>query len=84
MQLIAESVFETDGADAIYLSLKPELETPVTDRSSISLEPKGSRLTLRVISYDIISMRSTLNTWLRLIQVASEVYDCSMDAKHSL
>ncbi len=84
MQLRAESVFETDGADAIYLSLKPELETPVTDRSSISLESHGSKLVLKVIAYDFISMRSTLNTWLRLIQVACEVYDCSMDAKNSL
>jgi len=77
--LIAESVFETDGADPIYLSLRPELETPVTDRSSINLDSDGSRLILKVIAFDIISMRSTLNTWLRLIQVASEVYDCSMD-----
>jgi len=77
--LIAESVFETDGADPIDLSLRPELETPVTDRSSINLDSDGSRLILKVIAFDIISMRSTLNTWLRLIQVASEVYDCSMD-----
>lgn len=81
MQLRAESVFVTDGADAIYLSLEPELETPVTDRSSISLESYDSKLVLKIIAHDIISMRSTLNTWLRLIQVACEVYDCSMDAQ---
>ena len=80
MQLIAESVFETDNADAIYLSLKPELETPVTDRSSISLEASDSGLLLKVISEDLISMRSTLNTWLRLIQVAHDVHECSVDA----
>ncbi|WP_406659604.1 KEOPS complex subunit Pcc1 [Methanolobus sp. ZRKC3] len=78
---MAESVFETDGADVIFLSLKPELETPVTDRSSIMLEPCGSQLTLKIVSDDLVSMRSTLNTWLRLIQVAHEVYNCSMDAR---
>jgi KEOPS complex subunit Pcc1 len=84
LQLIAESVFDTDAAYAIYLSLKPELETPVTDRSSLILEPRGSQLYLKVIAYDIISMRSTLNTWLRLIQVAQEVYLCSMAAQRSV
>ena len=77
---MAESVFDTDHADAIYVSLKPELETPVTDRSSVVIESSGSHLFLKVVSDDLISMRSTLNTWLRLIQVAHEVHDCSLAA----
>ncbi|MDW7732017.1 MAG: KEOPS complex subunit Pcc1 [Methanolobus sp.] len=73
MQLITESVFETGAANSIYLSLKPEIGTPVTDRSSIELKVDDSHLYLTVKADDLVSMRSTLNTWLRLIQVAYEV-----------
>ena len=71
--MITESVFETGAAFAIYQSLKPEIDTPVTDRSRIELKADDSHLYLIVEADDIISMRSTLNTWLRLIQVAYEV-----------
>ena len=73
MKLITRSVFETDAACAIYRSLKPEIETQVTDRSRIELKAEGSNLYLIVEADDLVSMRSTLNTWLRLIQVAYEV-----------
>lgn len=69
----ADSVFETPHANAIFRSLGPELETPVTERSVIDIRAEGPRLYLSIIADDIISMRSTLNTWLRLIQVASEL-----------
>ncbi|MDG6243663.1 MAG: KEOPS complex subunit Pcc1 [Methanolobus sp.] len=76
MQLISRSVFETSAALSIYRSLKPELQTPVTDRSSIDLYVEGSCLYMVVRSEDLIGMRSTLNTWLRLIQVAYETATC--------
>lgn len=73
MKLVTESVFETNAALSIYRSLLPEIESQVTDRSSINLRPEGSYLYLTVEADDLVSMRSTLNTWLRLIQVALEV-----------
>jgi len=51
----------------------PEIETTVTERSEISLQVMGDKLTLKVIASDLISLRATMNTWLRLIQVAYEV-----------
>ena len=71
--LISESIFETKNAQSIYDAVLPELETPVSDRSSIELSVDGSNLLLKVTANDVISMRSTLNTWYRLIQIASEV-----------
>lgn len=68
-----ESMFETIHADAVLRSLEPELETPVTERSRMELKADGSSLHLVINADDIISMRSSLNTWLRLIQVACEV-----------
>ncbi|MBN2110207.1 MAG: hypothetical protein JW705_03855 [Methanosarcinaceae archaeon] len=79
MQLITESVFETSAAFSIYRSLKPEIETPVTDRSRIRLKADSSHLYLTIEAEDLVSMRSTLNTWLRLIQVAYEVYAVTTD-----
>jgi KEOPS complex subunit Pcc1 len=69
-------VFKTPVASSIYRSLKPEIESQVTDRSSADMEIKDSSLFLTVRSDDLVAMRSTLNTWLRLIQVASETAEC--------
>ncbi|WP_292467703.1 KEOPS complex subunit Pcc1 [Methanolobus sp.] len=76
MHLISRSVFKTPVASSIYRSLKPEIESQVTDRSSADMEIKDSSLFLTVRSDDLVAMRSTLNTWLRLIQVASETAEC--------
>lgn len=76
MILTSRSVFETPAASSIYRSLKPELESQVTDRSSIEMKVEGTSLLLTVSSDDLVAMRSTLNTWLRLIQVASETAQC--------
>ncbi|WP_292353229.1 KEOPS complex subunit Pcc1 [Methanomethylovorans sp. PtaU1.Bin093] len=73
MEATAESVFETDRALLIYRSLMPEIGTTVTERSEISLQVLEDRLILKVIASDLVSLRSTMNTWLRLIQVAYEV-----------
>ena len=71
--LTSESIFETKNAQSIYDAVLPELETPVSDRSAIELSVDGSNLLLKVTANDVISMRSALNTWYRLIQIASEV-----------
>ncbi len=70
------SVFEIPAANLVYRSLIPEMEDRITDRSSVDMKVEGSSLFLEVRSDDLIAMRSTLNTWLRLIQVASETADC--------
>ncbi|MEL4304951.1 KEOPS complex subunit Pcc1 [Methanococcoides sp. LMO-2] len=73
MKLSSESVILMDDPEAVYRSILPELESTVTDRSSVDVEVRDSSLVMRVNSDDIISMRSTLNTWLRLIQIAHDV-----------
>lgn len=73
MNLSSESVILMDDPDAVYMSILPELESTVTDRSSVDVEIRGSSIVMRISSDDIISMRSTLNTWFRLIQIAHDV-----------
>ncbi|MGP8319759.1 MAG: KEOPS complex subunit Pcc1 [Methanosarcinaceae archaeon] len=73
MKFNANFFFETDDACSIYKSILPELETPVSDRSIIKMSNSDSSLVLIIRAEDVVSMRSTLNTWLRLIQVAHEI-----------
>ncbi|SFM17697.1 KEOPS complex subunit Pcc1 [Methanolobus profundi] len=73
---MTRSVFETPAASSIYRSLRPELESQVTERSSVEMKVEDSCLLLTVSSDDLVAMRSTMNTWLRLIQVASETAEC--------
>ncbi len=75
MEATAESVFETDKALLIYRALLPEIEMTVTERSEIHVQVFKDRLILKVIAADLVSLRSTMNTWLRLIQVAHEVLE---------
>ena len=73
MKFKAEFVFETDDACSIYEAILPEVETPVSDRSIVEMSNSDSSLILTVETDDVVSMRSALNTWLRLVQVAHEV-----------
>ena len=54
----------------IYKSLLPETEESISDRSVISLSSEDGALFLKIVSNDIISLRSAVNTWLRLVQTA--------------
>lgn len=76
MLLKSLSCFETADAYLIYRSLKPELESQITDRASVSMWVEAGCLFLELNSDDLVAMRSTLNTWLRLIQVSSETANC--------
>ncbi|WNY23225.1 hypothetical protein MmiHf6_05300 [Methanimicrococcus hongohii] len=57
----------------IYQSLLPETNESISDRSAVSLFLKEGGLVLEIQSNDIISLRSALNTWMRLIQTAYDV-----------
>ncbi|MBZ3934995.1 KEOPS complex subunit Pcc1 [Methanimicrococcus blatticola] len=61
----------------IYQSLLPETNESISDRSVISLSLEKEGLVLEIQSSDIISLRSALNTWLRLIQTAYDVASAS-------
>ncbi|AKB25421.1 hypothetical protein MSMTP_1952 [Methanosarcina sp. MTP4] len=82
MKLSAEFVFESGEAEKIYMAVLPELNDAFSDRSlvGLSLEADG-RLVLTVRAEDAVSMRSALNTWFRLIQIAQEVSDLTAAAQ---
>ena len=81
MKLSAEFTFETETAEKIYLAVLPELNDNFSERSRIGLSLEGANyLVLTVKAEDAVSLRSALNTWFRLIQIAQEVLEVTSEA----
>lgn len=80
MKLFAEFTFETETAETIYRALLPELDDNFSQRSVIGLSLEAAnKLVLRVKAEDVVSLRSALNTWFRLIQIAQEVLETTYE-----
>ena len=81
MKLFAEFTFETETAETIYRVVLPELNDNFSERSGIELSLEDANtLVLRVKAEDPVSLRSALNTWFRLIQIAQEVLEVTSEA----
>ncbi len=80
MKLFAEFTFETETAETIYRALLPELDDNFSQRSAIGLSLEDTnKLVLNVKAEDVVSLRSALNTWFRLIQIAQEVLETTYE-----
>jgi len=82
LRLFAEFTFETETAETIYSAVLPELNDNFSERSSIGLSLKdANKLVLSVKAEDPVSLRSAINTWFRLIQLAQEVLEVTAEAQ---
>jgi KEOPS complex subunit Pcc1 len=82
LKLSAEFTFNTETAEKVYQAVLPELNDNFSERSRIGLSLEGSDcLVLTVEAEDVVSLRSALNTWFRLIQIAQEVLEVTSEAK---
>ncbi len=80
MKLSAEFKFETETAEKIYQAVLPELNDNFSERSRIGLKLENANcLVLTVKAEDAVSLRSALNTWFRLIQIAQEVLEVTSE-----
>ena len=80
MKLFAEFTFETETAETIYRALLPELDDNFSQRSALGLSLEdANKLVLSVKAEDVVSLRSALNTWFRLIQIAQEVLETTYE-----
>jgi len=68
----ADIVFEIEEAEKIYQALLPEMLDDI-HRSKISLSYGEEHINLRIAGDDLASLRSALNTWIRLIKIAYEM-----------
>jgi KEOPS complex subunit Pcc1 len=62
-------------AARVYESLKPELQAIPSERSRASLDISGEKLLLSVVAEDVVSLRAAVNTWLRLIKIADDMFN---------
>ncbi len=72
----AEFVFRFDTeeeAEAVFLALKPELESAPSDRTSVALNRDGSELFLTITSDEGAPFRAALSAHLRWIKMISEL-----------
>jgi KEOPS complex subunit Pcc1 len=82
LKLFAEFTFETETAETIYRVVLPELNDNFSERSAIELSfEDANTLVLSVKAEDPVSLRSALNTWFRLIQIAQEVLEVTTEAQ---
>jgi KEOPS complex subunit Pcc1 len=72
MMGFAEIELQTDRPDVLFRALAPELEDEI-NRSRVSIEAGQSVLRLRIEGPDLASLRAALNTWIRLLKIATEM-----------
>lgn len=61
-------------------ALKPEVDASVTRRANVSLEAQGAFLVLSVDAADTVSLRATLNAYLRWIGSTVNVIELIKEA----
>jgi KEOPS complex subunit Pcc1 len=77
VRVTAESIFETDYAENIYRAVLPVAESSDFERAVVNISVNETGLLLKITANDSVSMRSALNTWLRLVQIAYEIGEVS-------
>ncbi|MDY6966942.1 MAG: KEOPS complex subunit Pcc1 [Halobacteriota archaeon] len=68
-----------DNAVTVYESIASELEDAISERSKTELMIKDQMIKICVSADDIVMLRATLNSFLRLINVASEMIEIVHD-----
>ncbi len=77
-QRLIEATFEVkvatkSDAEIIFNAVKAELADE--GRESISIDVRDESLMMNIVSEDVVKLRAVLNTWLRILNVASEMID---------
>ncbi len=72
MKGLAEINFEVDDPDTVLKALLPEIEDELY-KSKISLSRETDAINLNLQGNDLSSMRASLNTWIRLVNIALEM-----------
>ncbi len=73
MDHCAEFVFETPDADKLYEVLSPESGSDPGEKSLVTVSKMGGAISISIQAEDIPAMRASINMWLRLIAVSSEI-----------
>jgi tRNA threonylcarbamoyladenosine modification (KEOPS) complex Pcc1 subunit len=62
-------------AEIIISSLKPELESGISDRSNVVIEVSVKGLIVKVVADDMVALRAAVNSYLYWIQGIMDIGD---------
>lgn len=64
---------DEDSARIMYNSIKPEISFARGERSNSSIELDGRSIVIRIFSNDIVSLRASINSYVRWIKLSDEI-----------
>lgn len=62
-----------NDAQIIYNSILPEIEAEKNDRSKSNIELDDEKITINITSYDVVSLRASINSYIRWINLSEEI-----------
>lgn len=73
-----ETIFEIEldnshDAKIIYNSIKPELSFAHNKRSTTTIDIKDNKIILIINSKDVVSLRASINSYVRWINLSNEI-----------
>ena len=73
-----ETIFEVEfnsenHAQIIYNSIKPELSFSRNDRSTTTIQLKNKSIIIEINSKDVVSLRASINSYVRWINLSIEI-----------
>jgi KEOPS complex subunit Pcc1 len=86
----AKIIIETrrDVLDIIIKSLKPELESSISDRSKVLVLASDKGLILKVVAEDVTALRATINSYLYwihgIIDICSRINPLSKNKRSTI
>ena len=73
-----ETVFEIElnnshSAEIVYNSIRPELSYARNERSTTEIELKDRNIIITIHSNDVVSLRASINSYVRWIKLSTEI-----------
>jgi len=69
----AEFRFETPESQKLFTVLSPESGSDPSEKSHVSVTVSAGAILLSIKAEDISALRASINMWLRLIAVSTEI-----------
>jgi KEOPS complex subunit Pcc1 len=73
-----ETVFSIEldsdnDAEIVYNSIKPEVNYAHNERSTTEIELKDNMIIIKIFSKDVVSLRASINSYVRWIKLSTEI-----------
>ena len=60
-------------AEIVYNSIKPEITFARNERSTSEIELKENAILIKIFSNDVVSLRASINSYVRWIKLSTEI-----------